>query len=38
VLRRIAACDESWETMVPGEVAELIKKRSFFGYAKPGLD
>jgi hypothetical protein len=35
VLRRIAACDDSWETMVPAEVAELIKKRSFFGYAKP---
>jgi hypothetical protein len=35
VLRRIAACDDSWETMVPVEVAELIKKRSFFGYAKP---
>src|SRR6202046_2784867 len=32
VLRRIAACDDSWETMVPVEVAELIKKRSFFGY------
>ena len=35
VLRRIAACDDSWETMVPAEVAELIKKRCFFGYAKP---
>ncbi len=35
VLRRIAACDDSWETMVPAEVATLIKKRSFFGYAKP---
>jgi hypothetical protein len=38
VLRRIAACDDSWETMVPVEVAELIKKRSFFGYAKTGLE
>jgi hypothetical protein len=36
VLRRIAANDESWETMVPDEVAALIKKRSFFGYVKPG--
>jgi hypothetical protein len=36
VLRRIAANDESWETMVPGEVAALIKKRAFFGYVKPG--
>jgi hypothetical protein len=35
VLRRIAACDDSWEDMVPVEVAELIKRRSFFGYAKP---
>jgi hypothetical protein len=35
VLRRIAACDDSWETMVPAEVAGLIKKRSFFGYARP---
>jgi MFS family permease len=35
VLHRIAARDESWETMVPAEVAELIKKRSFFGYARP---
>jgi hypothetical protein len=32
VLRRIAAGDTSWEKMVPAEVAELIKKRSFFGY------
>ena len=36
VLRRIAANDDSWESMVPAEVAELIKRRSFFGYAKPG--
>jgi len=35
VLRRIAAGDDSWETMVPDEVAELIKKRSFFGYTRP---
>jgi hypothetical protein len=36
VLRRIAASDESWEMMVPDEVAGLIKKRAFFGYVKPG--
>jgi hypothetical protein len=36
VLRRIAANDESWETMVPEAVATLIKRRSFFGYVKPG--
>ena len=34
VLKRIAAGDETWETMVPAEVAEMIKKRGFFGYAK----
>ena len=36
VLRRIAADDASWETMVPAEVADLIKKRAFFGYVRPG--
>jgi hypothetical protein len=35
VLRRIAADDPSWETMVPDEVADLIKKRAFFGYVRP---
>jgi phosphoglycerate dehydrogenase-like enzyme len=35
VLRRIAAQDDSWETMVPAEVVELIKRRAFFGYVKP---
>ncbi len=34
VLRRIAANDDSWETMVPENVAGLIKRRSFFGYIK----
>ena len=38
VLRRIAANDDSWEDMVPPEVAELIKRRAFFGYVKPGRD
>src|ERR1700684_994043 len=32
VLRRIAARDDSWEGMVPAAVAELIKRRGFFGY------
>ena len=36
VLRRIASGDASWETMVPPEVGELIKKRSFFGYHHTG--
>jgi hypothetical protein len=35
VLRRIAAQDESWESMVPAECAELIKRRAFFGYVRP---
>jgi hypothetical protein len=35
VLRRIASGDGSWETMVPPEVGELIKKRGFFGYHRP---
>ncbi len=32
VLRRIKAGDASWETMVPSEIAEIIKRRGFFGY------
>jgi hypothetical protein len=36
VLRRIAAQDDSWEDMVPEDVAQLIKRRAFFGYVKPG--
>jgi hypothetical protein len=32
VLRRIAAGDPMWESMVPDEVGALIKKRGFFGY------
>ncbi len=36
VLRRIAANDDSWEEMVPEQCAELIKRRGFFGYVKPG--
>ena len=38
VLRRIAANDDSWESMVPPDVAELIKRRAFFGYIDPGGD
>jgi hypothetical protein len=38
VLRRIAADDDSWEGMVPAEVAALIKRRAFFGYVKPGRE
>ena len=32
VLKRIANGDPSWEQMVPPQVAELIRKRRFFGY------
>ncbi|TNM69102.1 TonB-dependent receptor [Streptomyces sp. NP160] len=37
VLKRIAAHDETWQDMVPTEVAELICKRSFFGYKRDGV-
>lgn len=32
VLRRIKDQDDSWEEMVPPEIAVVIKKRRFFGY------
>jgi hypothetical protein len=38
VLRRIAMQDDSWETMVPEQVADLIKRRAFFGYLKPSQE
>jgi hypothetical protein len=34
VLKRIAAGDESWDQMVPPQVAEIIRRRGFFGYRK----
>ena len=34
VLKRIAADDDSWEEMVPPQVADLIQHRGFFGYKK----
>jgi hypothetical protein len=34
VLKRIPTGDGTWESMVPPEVAEVIKKRGFFGYAR----
>jgi hypothetical protein len=34
VLRRIPTDDESWDSMVPTEVAEVIRKRGFFGYQR----
>jgi hypothetical protein len=35
VLHRIPTEDTTWESMVPSEVSELIKKRGFFGYHRP---
>src|SRR5436190_1355167 len=34
VLKRIATGDESWDQMVPPQVAEIIRRRGFFGYKK----
>jgi hypothetical protein len=34
VLKRIARGDESWDEMVPPQVAEIIRRRGFFGYKK----
>jgi len=34
VLERIASDDDQWEAMVPPGVAELIKARGFFNYAR----
>jgi hypothetical protein len=34
VLKRIATGDESWDEMVPPQVAEIIRHRGFFGYKK----
>ena len=35
VLRRIHESDAEWENMVPPQIAEIIKKRRFFGYQGP---
>jgi hypothetical protein len=34
VLKRIAAGDETWDERVPPQVAEIIRRRGFFGYKK----
>jgi len=34
VLKRIGSGDESWDEMVPSEVADIIRRRGFFGYRK----
>ncbi|MDQ6656446.1 MAG: TonB-dependent receptor [Verrucomicrobiota bacterium] len=35
VLQKLQTGDQSWETMVPPEVAQMIKEREFFGYHAP---
>lgn len=32
VLKRIEQCDPCWQDMVPPEIADLIRRRRFFGY------
>jgi hypothetical protein len=34
VLKRIGTGDESWDEMVSPRVAEIIRRRGFFGYKK----
>jgi hypothetical protein len=34
VLAKLKAGDDSWENMVPPEVAQIIKEREFFGYRR----
>src|SRR5947199_407251 len=34
VLKRIAEGDETWDQMVPPQVADIIRSRGFFGYKK----
>jgi hypothetical protein len=38
VLKRISASDDAWMKMVPPEVADIIKKRGFFGYSSRRMD
>ena len=35
VLAKLRSGDNRWEQMVPPEVAQVIKKREFFGYRRP---
>jgi hypothetical protein len=34
VLKRIAMGDETWDEMVPPQVAAIIRQRVFFGYRR----
>jgi hypothetical protein len=38
VLKRVASGDESYDEMVPPQVAKLIRQRGFFGYRKNGIN
>jgi hypothetical protein len=38
VLKRIASGDESWDEMVPPQVAQIIRQRAFFGYRKSEIE
>ena len=38
VLRRIASGDREWESMVPPAVADLIRRRSFFGHRRAAVE
>jgi hypothetical protein len=38
VLKRISANDDAWVSMVPPEVADIIKKRGFFGYSSRRME
>ncbi len=35
VLQKLQTGDQSWENLVPPEVAQMIKEREFFGYRAP---
>ena len=37
VLRQITTGDTSWSDNVPAEVAEVIRRRGFFGYKRPAV-
>jgi hypothetical protein len=38
VIERIKAGDPTWSESVPAEVAEVIKRRGFFGYRRPSAN
>jgi hypothetical protein len=38
VLKRIEKNDPTWECMVPPEIADVIKRRRFFGYHEAEIE